>query len=64
MTLDQLRDHFAGLALQGLLAGEMPGTQIPEVEYNQYCITCAECSYRLADAMITVKLRGIYDKTS
>ena len=47
-----LRDHFAGLAMQGYLSGYYSGGDIYE--------TIADVSYELADAML--KARGVGDE--
>ena len=45
-----LRDHFAGLAMQGLLAAD------PELEWDYS--DCAEYAYMLANAMLAERERG------
>ena len=44
----EARDHFAALAMQGLLAGRHPGTLHTDEQL-------AEQSYRIADAMLCLK---------
>jgi uncharacterized protein YfaT (DUF1175 family) len=45
-----LRDHFAGLAMQGLLAAD------PDTRWDDY--DCAKYAYAQADAMLAERERG------
>lgn len=45
-----LRDHFAGLAMQGLLAADSKNEWDADI--------CAICAYQIADAMLEVRERG------
>ena len=45
-----LRDHFAGVALAGVLAGNHPVTRDAHCE-----VRCADAAYALADAMLRAR---------
>ena len=51
-----LRDWFAGMALQGMLAYSHVG---PNGNYHENCSTeaCVDCAYQYADAMMEQRQR-------
>jgi hypothetical protein len=53
-----LRDWFAGLALQGLLAGPNAPKKSGNEYAEQYAVRVAEEAYLFADAMIQASMEG------
>lgn len=52
---EKLRDHFAGLAMQGLLANSNMGDAALHDSSEEWLKDIAESSYTFADAMLEVK---------
>ena len=50
-----MRDHFAGLAMQGMFANPEDIHRADEETYGEYVAEIGRCAYLMADAMLKAR---------
>ncbi|CAB5212694.1 hypothetical protein UFOVP189_38 [uncultured Caudovirales phage] len=50
-----LRDHYAGLAMQGMFASPHDYHRVSEETYEEYLAVIGRCAYLAADAMLKAR---------
>jgi hypothetical protein len=50
-----LRDHYAGLAMQGMFANPEDIHRADEETYEEYVAEIGRCAYKMADAMLKAR---------
>jgi hypothetical protein len=50
-----LRDHYAGLAMQGMFANPCDSHDPDEETYEEYVAEIGRCAYLMADAMLKAR---------
>jgi hypothetical protein len=52
-----LRDHYAGLAMQGMFANPEDIHRADEETYEEYVTEIGRCAYQMADAMLKARAK-------